>query len=152
MNSSVKLEQPLEVGLLFRRVRAQVLEATKGEQRPHEYHSLVSEHFLRSGVPGATSVTVEAAAPEVTADVGDVDVSELNVAQLRRIAEQGDADAQDELGARYSNGRGVGQNDGEAVSWYRQAADQGHARAQTSLGYMYSTGRGVRQDDAEAVR
>ena len=36
------LETPLEVGLLFRRVRAQVLAATNGAQRPHEYHSLVA--------------------------------------------------------------------------------------------------------------
>ena len=33
------LETPLEIGLLFRRVRAQVLAATNGAQRPHEYHS-----------------------------------------------------------------------------------------------------------------
>ena len=40
------LETPLEIGLLFRRVRAQVLAATNGGQRPHEYHSLVGEHYL----------------------------------------------------------------------------------------------------------
>ena len=40
------LETPLEIGLLFRRVRAQVLAATNGAQRPHEYHSLVGEHYL----------------------------------------------------------------------------------------------------------
>ena len=42
------LEQPLEIGLLFREVRAQVLEATAGEQRPHEYASLLEEHYLRA--------------------------------------------------------------------------------------------------------
>ena len=41
------LEQPLEIGLLFRRVRAQVLEDTDGRQRPQEYHDLVDEHYLR---------------------------------------------------------------------------------------------------------
>ena len=40
------LEQPLEIGLLFREVRAQVLEATGGAQRPHEYASLLEEHYL----------------------------------------------------------------------------------------------------------
>ena len=40
------LEQPLEIGLLFRRVRAQVLASTNGQQRPHEYQSLVREHYL----------------------------------------------------------------------------------------------------------
>ena len=46
------LEQPLEIGALFRRVRAQVLTATDGRQRPHEYQSLLREHYL-SGASGA---------------------------------------------------------------------------------------------------
>ena len=40
------LKQPLELTVLFRRVRAHVLEATHGEQRPHEYASLRDEHYL----------------------------------------------------------------------------------------------------------
>ena len=48
------LEQPLELSALFRRVRAAVLEATDGEQRPHEYASLVREHYL-SGAPGSAA-------------------------------------------------------------------------------------------------
>ena len=41
------LEQPLEIGALFRRVRASVLTATGGRQRPHEYQSLLQEHYLK---------------------------------------------------------------------------------------------------------
>ena len=52
----------------------------------------------------------------------------------------------------YRDGRGVPQDDAEAVRWYRLAADQGLADAQFSLGVMYTPGRGVPQDDAEAVR
>ena len=40
------LDEPLEILTLFRRVRARVLEATNGEQRPHEYQSLLREHYL----------------------------------------------------------------------------------------------------------
>ena len=40
------LEDRLEVGMLFRRVRERVLDATAGRQRPHEYHSLLGEHYL----------------------------------------------------------------------------------------------------------
>ena len=54
------LEQPLEIGLLFREVRARVLEATDGRQRPHEYASLLGEHYLRAAV-GADPRAVEAA-------------------------------------------------------------------------------------------
>ena len=53
------LEQPLEIGLLFREVRARVLEATEGRQRPHEYASLLGEHYLRAAT-GADPRAVEA--------------------------------------------------------------------------------------------
>ena len=52
----------------------------------------------------------------------------------------------------YAMGRGVPQDDVEAVRLYRLAADQGQASAQYNLGVMYDDGRGVPQDDAEAVR
>ena len=49
------LEQPLELSAVFRQVRARVLEETDGEQRPHEYASLLGEHYL-GGAPGAVAV------------------------------------------------------------------------------------------------
>ena len=57
------LETPLEIGLLFRRVRAAVLAATNGAQRPHEYHSLVGEHYLTRTLATGAAVTVSAAVP-----------------------------------------------------------------------------------------
>jgi TPR repeat protein len=51
----------------------------------------------------------------------------------------------------YENGRGVAQEDAEAVNWYRLAAAQGLAKAQVNLGYLYSMGRGVVKDDTEAA-
>ena len=54
------LEEPLEIGLLFREVRARVLEATGGRQRPHEYASLLTEHYLRNAA-GSDTRAVEAA-------------------------------------------------------------------------------------------
>ena len=154
-----QLEQPLEIGLLFRRVRAQVLEATNGTQRPHEYHSLVSEHYLTRTLATGTAVTVSAAVPAdpVPADAPrpdapKTDVTELPIAALRELAEAGDADAQIELGLRYEDGHGLPQDDTFAASWYRRAAEQGYAPGQVSLGYMYATGLGVVRDDAESVR
>ena len=73
------------------------------------------------------------------------------LADLRARAEAGDAEAQYNLGMMYGNGRGVPQDDIEAVAWFRLAAEQGHAPAQNNLGVMYSEGEGVPQDDAEAV-
>ena len=58
------LEQPLELLTLFRRVRADVLSATGGRQRPHEYQSLLGEHHLAaiSGLGAASSGVATAAA------------------------------------------------------------------------------------------
>ena len=55
-------------------------------------------------------------------------------------AEQGDADAQFNLGVMYANGRGVLKDEAEAVRWSRLAAEQGDADAQFSLGVMYANG------------
>ena len=142
------LETPLELGLLFRRVRAQVLAATNGAQRPHEYHSLVGEHYLTRTLANGASVTVTTAVP---ADPAVADAAPSAVARLRQAAEQGDAEAQSELGERYEHGRGVGRDYGVAVGWFARAAEQGHAPAQAALGYMYSTGRGVGQDHGVAT-
>ena len=55
----------------------------------------------------------------------------------RRAAEQGNAEAQFNLGLMYFNGRGVAQDYKVAAQWYRRAAEQGHAEGQTALGAMY---------------
>jgi len=70
---------------------------------------------------------------------------------LRQKAEQGDAEAQFSLGLMYKNGRGVAQDDRQAVAWFQKGADQGYAEAQFSLGLMYKNGRGVAQDDRQVV-
>ena len=50
------------------------------------------------------------------------------------LAEQGYSSAQYNLGVMYQYGRGVKQNDFEAVKWFSKAADQGDANAQFMLG------------------
>ena len=55
-------------------------------------------------------------------------------------------------GDKYYYGRGVPQNNEEAVKWYRKAAEQGDAGGQANLGVMYEKGRGVPQSDEEAVK
>ena len=71
---------------------------------------------------------------------------------VRQAAEQGDATAQFNLGNMYASGRGVLEDDAEAVRWYRLAAEQGDADAQFYLGVSYANGEGVLKDEAEAVR
>ena len=73
-------------------------------------------------------------------------------AAYRVAAEQGDADAQNNLAINYATGGGVPEDDAEAVRWFRLAAEQGHATAQYNLGNVYANGWGVPEDQAEAKR
>src|ERR1035441_10653995 len=72
------------------------------------------------------------------------------LSETRRLAEQGDVDAQGRLGYAYYCGQGVPQGYAEAAKWFRKAADQGQAIAQHNLGVVYHRGEGVPQDYAEA--
>ena len=65
----------------------------------------------------------------------------------RKASDQGDADAQTNLGLLYTNGQGVAQDYAQAVQWYRKAADQGLASAQSNLGVMYKKGQYVPQNN-----
>jgi len=72
--------------------------------------------------------------------------------EMKALADQGDARAQYNLGYMYDTGRGVPENDAEAVKWWLKAADQGFADAQYNLGSMYAHGLGVPENDSEAVK
>src|SRR5664280_345044 len=72
--------------------------------------------------------------------------------QIRIKAEQGDAEAQNNLGMMYANGKGVVQDDKQAAFWFRKAAEQGYAEAQLILGLMYNEGQGgLTKDYSQAV-
>src|SRR5499427_2460187 len=68
----------------------------------------------------------------------------------RPLADQGEVDAQYNLGVMYDKGQGVTRDYALAVSWFRKAADQGFAPAQLSLGVMYENGWGVTQNHLRA--
>ena len=70
--------------------------------------------------------------------------------EWKPLAEQGDANAQYNLGFMYDKGIGVLQDFTEAVKWYRLSAEQGFATAHTNLGVMYENGTGVLQDNVTA--
>jgi TPR repeat protein len=77
---------------------------------------------------------------------------ESEFAKIQIAAEQGNAQAQHNLGVMYADGQGVKQDYAAAVQWFEKAAKQGIAQAQTNLGVLYETGQGVKQDYAAARR
>ncbi|MGH9529810.1 MAG: GAF domain-containing protein [Terriglobales bacterium] len=73
-----------------------------------------------------------------------------DLGRLRKLALDGDPNAQFDLGARYATGEDVKQDYTESVRWFTQAAQQGHVIAQATLGAYYWAGRGVPQDLSKA--
>jgi TPR repeat protein len=57
----------------------------------------------------------------------------IAAAWLRRAADQGNADAQNNLGWLYHNGLGVTASRVEAIAWYLQAYRQGNSLAKENL-------------------
>lgn len=72
--------------------------------------------------------------------------------EWRPLAEGGDRTAQHHLAWLYLIGRGVPQDDEEALRWFRKAAEQGDSDAQTNLGSLYLLGDRIPQDYTEALK
>ena len=64
-------------------------------------------------------------------------VSPDELKNLSSAAERGDPNAQFRMGLAYAAGRGVAQNDADALDWFRKAGEKGHARAQYMTGLAY---------------
>ncbi|MBV2150579.1 SPOR domain-containing protein [Sphingobium sp. AS12] len=58
------------------------------------------------------------------------------IGEWRPLAQNGDPDAQFNLGQAYKLGRGVQPDLNAAMDWYRKAATQGHLRAEDNLGLL----------------
>lgn len=71
------------------------------------------------------------------AQEGGFDVFQLQRAQWQQQAEQGDAEAEYQLGMSYCCGNGPGHTETVARKWLCRAALQGHEQAQLQLGRMY---------------
>lgn len=80
------------------------------------------------------------------------DAHAKQITYLRKAAELGDADAQNQLGFCYYIGDGIEQNYEEAVKWFQKAAEQGNAKAQNHLGICYAEGHGVERHLAESIK
>jgi cell division septation protein DedD len=78
---------------------------------------------------------------------GDYDKA---IAELKPLAEKGEAGSQYLLAETYFGGHGGTLMEG--LKWMSAAADQGYAQAQARLGLIYATGRGVPVNNVEAYR
>ncbi|OCP05082.1 MULTISPECIES: peptidoglycan-binding protein [unclassified Ensifer] len=95
-------------------------------------------------VPAMTPVAPVATPSEIVLPEG------FGPAALVTAAKGGDPLAFYEIGARFTEGRGVQENMAEAAKWYQRAADAGVVPAQYRLASMYEKGTGVTRDAAKA--
>jgi TPR repeat protein len=71
--------------------------------------------------------------------------------RIRPIAQQGNANAQYNMGVLYDDGYGVARDYATAMQWYKKAAAQHYAKAEHNLGMMYADGHGVAKNMDKAA-
>ena len=74
------------------------------------------------------------------------------VVLFKRASDAGSADAAYSLGVLYKQGRGVGQDDAEALKWFRRAADENNVPSMIEFAIMAFNGQGMKPDEALAAR
>jgi GAF domain-containing protein/PilZ domain-containing protein/Sel1 repeat-containing protein len=98
------------------------------------------------------TVLASSLAPKPTNSIraaADPPVETATLPQLRQMAENGNAAAENALGLRYFQGdekSGIPQDEQEAFRWFSRAAEDGSLKAQSKLGSLYWSGRGVAKD------
>jgi len=70
--------------------------------------------------------------------------------RFRRLAENGNVEAQIALGLMFTFGQGVEQDYEEGRFWLKLASNQGSGAAQLNLGNIYAEGIGVERDNVTA--
>ncbi|MBO0905806.1 caspase family protein [Jiella sonneratiae] len=169
----------LEVGMMFRMVRDDVLQETDNRQEPHIYGSLsgVPLFLARQGQAETgdwrrqwASVRADLT-DQLAAMARDGDTRSLVALayieqnpndprydprqafeHLRKAAAAGDPTGQFELARAYERGIGIDPDMAEALRWYRASADQGFADALNDLGWLYAQGAdGLLRDERKSI-
>ncbi|MDQ0134009.1 localization factor PodJL [Neorhizobium galegae] len=92
-----------------------------------------------------------AAAPKAAAPAAIVVPVGIEPKSLADAAAAGDPNALFEIGARFTDGKGVKTDLSEAANWYKLAADRGLAPAQYRLANLFEKGTGVSRDLTKAM-
>jgi|TARA_B100001971_G_C18228020_1_gene561924 TPR repeat protein len=82
----------------------------------------------------------------------DSEDTTFDLSALETKAEEGNVEAQYEMGWRHAIGMDVELDDKVAVEWLQKAAVAGHSLAQNNLGARFYSGDGVDQDLKQAYR
>ena len=137
----------VEIGLMFRQVRDEVLAETRNLQEPYVNNSLSGTPFYLAGpADGQVDVATITDPQQAWAD--------LSIDQEAQLIAQADTgDTRSLLGLAYVrlNPADSRYNLSEAVSYMQRAADAGMADAQFELAKLYEQGVGVPADPVRAL-
>ncbi|NBZ88808.1 caspase family protein [Stagnihabitans tardus] len=140
-------EPDLEIGLMFRRVRDEVLKATDNKQEPWTNGSLSGTPFYLAGSSDGVADPEAAADPRVAWAGIKPDAEQ----RMRSLAEEGDPRSM--LGLAY-----IAQNPNDsrydpklALDYMTRAAAAGEAEAEFELAKIYEQGLGVPPDPKRAL-
>ena len=136
----------LEISLMFRQVRDQVLAETSNLQEPHTYGSLPGVPFYLAGASDDES-RVSAADPRIAW----ADIRPEQEEKLARLAEQGDTRSMVGMAYMRLNSADNRYDPIEAAAFLTRAADAGSPEAQFELAQLYEIGLGVEQDVPKAL-
>lgn len=114
---------------------------------------MLSAMFCGLNISAQTSTTLSQARETAITNANARQAAHTDsINAIAQKAQQGDADAQNEVGVWYYMGiNNYPQNDSIAVRWWAKSANQGNVKAVGNLGLCYQTGRGVEQDSLRAV-
>jgi serine/threonine protein kinase/TPR repeat protein len=124
--------------------REQQLKEEAEEQLKHE-QQLKALEAARSEAEAARLAALPAQQTQTPA-------TKLSLSEASLTAHQGNADAQFQLGQRYTGGLDVKRDKKEALHWFKKAAAEGHASAQLALGRAYEKGEGTKKSLSSAQK
>ncbi|MBC7477433.1 MAG: SEL1-like repeat protein, partial [Pseudorhodobacter sp.] len=137
----------VEIGLMFRQVRDEVLKNTGNLQEPYQYGSLSGTPFY---LAGSSEGSIDIAA-EADPKVAWANIKPDQEKQMQTMAEGGDTRALLGLAYMRLNPDQASYNPEQAVKFLTKAADAGAADAQYELAKLYEKGLGVPVDPARAL-
>ncbi len=171
-----------EIGMMFRKVRDEVMAETGNQQEPHFYGSLSSVPYFLASSDGAVAALTDrreawgSLAPAQEIQLASL-ASEGNTRALMglgyialnpqdkkfspdkaftyfsRAAENGDSEAMFELGKLYEKGIGTERDFAKALDYFQKSADLGFADAINDLGFLYFQGAdGLKRDADKAIQ
>lgn len=140
------VQSDLEIGLMFRRVRDEVLASTGNRQEPWTYGSLSGTPFYLAGATGAP-VAASAADPRLAW----ADIKPDTESQMRALAEQGDTRSMIGLAYLAQNPEDSRYDPKLAFDYMSRAAAAGEAEAEFELAKIYERGLGVAPDAKRAL-